>query len=358
MCTSPKYNSAVNLYSVTKSAEPKKKCSGKCKECRKVEAINTRAAAMLKASIAFLFFISISSVGFAQAADNTTQPSFSDDPFNSPMLPLVIITALIFIAVILVAVVGVYLVKILNILASQAEKEKAERLGIIITHKASWWSKFIDSMNAAVPVAQEKAIVLDHNYDGIKELDNHLPPWWSWLFIGTVIWSAVYLFVYHVSGSMPLQMQEYQTELVDAEQQAIRLRASQPQAVIDENALVYAPDEAIIIKGKAVFQSSNCASCHRNDGGGNAIGPNLTDKYWIHGGDVKSVFALIKNGAVEKGMPAWGKVMSPKDVYDVAFYVMSLQGTNPPDAKAPQGVIFEPMVVKPDSVKVQALLSN
>lgn len=359
MCTTPKYHSAVNLFSINKSAsEAKKKCSGKCKECRKAEAINSRVASLLKISAAILVFTSISSTGFAQAAERATQPSFGDDPFNSPMLPFVIVTALIFIAVILVAVVGIYLVKILNILASQAEKEKAERLGITITHKSSWWSRFVDSMNAAVPVTQEKEIELDHNYDGIKELDNHLPPWWSWLFIGTVIWAVVYLFVYHFSGSLPLQMKEYQTELADAEQQAIRLKASQPQAVIDENALVYAPDEAIIAKGKAVFQSNNCASCHKTDGGGNGIGPNLTDKYWLHGGDIKSVFALIKNGVVEKGMPAWGKVMSPKDVHDVAFYVMSLQGTNPPNAKAPQGELYEPTGAKPDSVKAQASLSN
>ena len=90
--------------------------------------------------------------------------------------------------------------------------------------------------------------------------------------------------------------------------------------------------------------NNNCGSCHRNDGGGNTIGPNLTDDYWIHGGEVKNVFATIKNGAVEKGMPAWGKSMKPEDVRDVTFFVMSLRGTNPENAKGPQGELFKPTI--------------
>ena len=357
MCAITNSNSSIpNLSGTTGfNSVPKSKCSGKCKECRKGKAIRSTAIPLIGTMALMLLFTVMGSNAFAQNASSQT-PSSSQDSLSSAMLPFVVLTVLIFVTAILIVVVGIYLVRILNILANEAEKEKAERLGITITHKSSWWSRFIDSMNAAVPVTQEKEIELDHNYDGIKELDNHLPPWWSWLFIGTVIWAVVYLFVYHFSGSLPLQMKEYQTELANAEEQAIRLKASQPQAVIDENALVYTPDEAIIAKGKAVFQSNNCASCHKTDGGGNGIGPNLTDKYWLHGGDIKSVFALIKNGVVEKGMPAWGKVMSPKDVHDVAFYVMSLQGTNPPNAKAPQGELFEPTGAKPDSVKVQALL--
>ena len=97
-----------------------------------------------------------------------------------------------------------------------------------------------------------------------------------------------------------------------------------------------------------------------NDGGGNAIGPNLTDDYLIHGGDIKQIFLTIKNGAIEKGMPAWGKSMSPEDVKDVTFYVMSLLGTNPADAKAPQGELYKPAPaeapVEADSTKAQASL--
>ena len=97
-----------------------------------------------------------------------------------------------------------------------------------------------------------------------------------------------------------------------AEENARQLRASQPQIAIDENALTFTKDASIIEKGKSVFTEYNCGSCHRNDGGGNTIGPNLTDEYWLHGGGIKNVFSTIKNGVVEKGMPAWGKSMKPR----------------------------------------------
>jgi cytochrome c oxidase cbb3-type subunit 3 len=119
---------------------------------------------------------------------------------------------------------------------------------------------------------------------------------------------------------------------------------------------MFTKDVAIIEKGKSVFAEYNCGSCHRNDGGGNTIGPNLTDEYWLHGGDIKNVFGTIKNGVVEKGMPAWGKSMRPEAVRDVTFFVMSLQGTNPQNAKAPQGEIFKGTTEKADSTKVQASL--
>ena len=152
------------------------------------------------------------------------------------------------------------------------------------------------------------------------------------------------------------QIEEYQNEVALAEEKARQLRASQPQVAIDENALTFTQDAAIIEKGKSVFTEYNCGSCHRNDGGGNTIGPNLTDEYWLHGGDIKNVFSTIKNGVVEKGMPAWGKSMKPEAVRDVTFFVMSLQGTNPQNAKAPQGEIFKGTTEKPDSTKVQASL--
>jgi cytochrome c oxidase cbb3-type subunit 3 len=127
--------------------------------------------------------------------------------------------------------------------------------------------------------------------------------------------------------------------------------------VIDESKLEFTNDPALIEKGKNVFANNPCSSCHRADGGGNTIGPNLTDEYWIHGGDVKSVFNTIKNGAVDKGMPAWGKAMSAQDLRDVTFYILSLQGSNPPDAKAPQGDLFKQTTsVKSDSTQTRASL--
>jgi cytochrome c oxidase cbb3-type subunit III len=285
------------------------------------------------------------------------QKGFMDDPFNHPMLPYYMAMALVFVAVVLVATVAIYVVRILNMLTKQAEKQKAEKLGLAYVPAPGWWDRFMQKMNASVPVEQEKNIELDHSYDGIKELDNHLPPWWKWLFYGTIGWAAIYVFVFHFSNTLPLSIEEYQDEIAQAEEQSKQLKAAQPEVSIDENSLQYTADAAILEKGKSVFNSNPCGSCHRSDGGGNTIGPNLTDEYWIHGGDVKNIFNTIKNGAVDKGMPAWGKAMSPQDVRDVTFYILSLQGTNPQDAKAPQGEVYKQTTsIKTDTTRTQASL--
>lgn len=283
--------------------------------------------------------------------------TFWDDPFGHPMLPIYAVTTLVFLVALLVVVVGIYLIRVFNMLTMQVEKEKAIKSGMVYKPKPTWWNRLMQQMNAAVPVEQEGSIELDHNYDGIKELDNHLPPWWKWLFYGTIGWSAIYLVVFHVFNSLPLSGDEYRHEVAVAEEQARKLRASQPVAQIDENTLVFTPDSTSFIeKGKVVFADNNCGSCHRADGGGNTIGPNLTDPYWLHGGDVKNVFATIKNGVVEKGMPAWGKGLTPEQVRNVTFFVMSLQGTNPANPKAPQGDLYKEPAVAQDSTKAQASL--
>ena len=294
----------------------------------------------------------------ANAQDVLPAKSFWDDPINHPMMPLYAVSTMVFIVIILVMVVSLYMLRIINVLASQAEKEKASLEGKVYTPKPSLWSQLIQKLNASVPVSQEKDIELDHSYDGIRELDNHLPPWWKWLFYGTIGWAAVYLIVFHLSGSLPLSIEEYDIEVAAAKEQVEKLKASQPATAIDENTLVYAADPEILKNGKGVFANSNCGACHRVDGGGNTIGPNLTDQYWIHGGGIKNVYSTIKNGAIEKGMPAWGKSMKPQDVRDVAFYVMSLQGTNPSNAKAPQGELYKAAenIVTSDSTKATASL--
>ncbi len=307
----------------------------------------------MKKVFSILSLLLLSFAAFAQEASAETK-SFWDDPFNDPLLPLYLVSLFVLIVIVLVGFVAIYLWKILNMLAEQAEEERARKLGITYAPKQNWWNKFIDQINAAVPVEKEKDIELDHNYDGIKELDNHLPPWWTWLFIGCIVWGAIYLVIYHISDTLPLQLDEYEQELTLADEQARKLKAAQPQEAIDENTLAFTNDKAIIEKGKSVFVSYNCASCHKADGGGNTIGPNLTDDYWIHGGSIKSIFLTIKNGVVEKGMPAWGKSMSPQDVKAATFFVMSLKGTNPAGAKAAQGELFKEEIIKADTTVVKA----
>lgn len=309
----------------------------------------------MKTLLSLMIMVVASLSSFAEDAA-AAQKTFLDDPFGDPMLPLYLVMAFVFVVMILVGLVGIYTIRILNVLTTQEEKEKAKRQGIVYVPKPTWFQKLSQQLNASVSVEQEKNIELDHSYDGIKELDNHLPPWWKWLFYGTIAWSVVYVIVFHFSDTLPLQGQEYEQEIAVAEEAARKLKASQPQEEIDISTLKFIPDQVIIERGKTVFLDNNCGSCHRNDAGGNTIGPNLTDEYWLHGGDVKEVFSTVKNGVVDKGMPAWGKALSPQNVRDVTFFIMSLQGTKPANAKGPQGEIFKQVEAVSDSVGVQASL--
>lgn len=309
----------------------------------------------MKRVVAIIYFLIFSISSFAQ--ENSSAKEFLDDPFGHPMMPVYLVSAFVLIVVILVSFVAIYMIRILNMLTAQSEKEKAIKQGRAYVPKPTWWQRFSQTMNASIPLEAEKEIELDHSYDGIKELDNHLPSWWKWLFYGTIAWSVIYIFVFHISSSLPLQSDEYQTELAQAEEHTRKLKASQPVQEIDENALAFSLDSISLIgNGKIVFTDNNCGSCHRADGGGNSIGPNLTDEYWLHGGHIKDVFATVKNGVVEKGMPAWGKSLSPQQVRDVAFYILSLQGSKPENAKKPQGEIYRETTVKSDTLKAQASL--
>lgn len=273
---------------------------------------------------------------------NTPLESFWTDPFNHPMLNLYLTMGLGVMTMILVIATLFYLLRVIRFLANQNAMAKAEKEGVKYVPQPSIVEKIWQDLNAAVPVAKEQEIDLGHSYDGIRELDNHLPPWWKGLFYACVIWGIGYLIIYHVTDSLPLQLDEYQSELTKADENARILRASKPAEIIDETTLLYNADPDLIGKGKTVFVANNCGSCHRADGGGNTIGPNLADEYWLHGGSLRNIYSTVNTGVVEKGMPAWGKVMSAVDVRNVSFYIMSLQGNNPKDGKAPQGELYKP----------------
>lgn len=319
----------------------------------KEKSTDQKSLDMKKTAFLFLVLMFQAVAGWAQSAEAPATKTFMDDPFNHPLMPLYAVTVLVFVTIVLVMIVAFYMLRILSSLVQQVERERMEKLGQVYVPKPTWWDSFWQQINALAPLSQEKDLDLGHDYDGIRELDNHLPPWWKYLFYATIVWGFFYLIAYHVTDNLPLSIAEYQAEVNSAAEQARIYRASQPAATVDASTLVYTADEATLTKGKLVFTSNNCASCHRADGGGNAIGPNLTDTYWLHGGDIKNIFTTIKNGVVEKGMPAWGKVMSETDVRDVAFYIMSLQGSNPANPKAPQGDLYKPAVA--DSTK-QALM--
>lgn len=189
------------------------------------------------------------------------------------------------------------------------------------------------SFTAAVPLEKEHEILLDHDYDGIKELDNQLPPWWVALFYLTLAFGAIYWWYYHVRGDGNIQEQEYLTELIEAEAQ-MKLMANK----VDENSVKLLSEPERIKSGEGIFQK-NCVACHGKLGEG-GVGPNLTDAYWLHGGDIQSIFKTIKYGVPTKGMIPWQAQLSPLQIQEVASYINTFKGTHPPNGKEPQGELL------------------
>lgn len=171
-----------------------------------------------------------------------------------------------------------------------------------------------------------------HVYDGIEEADNELPLWWLFTFYGAVIFGIVYWFYYEGFNVGPSPMQAYAAEL--------RAQAAQGGEVNDALIEALVMDPSALAAGREVF-TAQCAVCHREDGGGN-IGPNLTDTAWIHGGSPLNIHDTIRDGVVTASMPAWGAMLGPTAVQQVAAYVVSLRNTNVADGKAPQGDVWSP----------------
>ncbi len=196
-----------------------------------------------------------------------------------------------------------------------------------------WWNK----INGFRSAKEEAAIDLGHDYDGIRELDNKLPGWWLYGFYACIVFAGIYLYRYHVAHSAPLSHEELQISLdkAEAEKQANLKKAGNN---IDENTVKLLKDPADIAAGKAIF-TTICAACHRPDGGG-IVGPNLTDDYWLHGGSIKDIFKTIKYGWHDKGMQSWKDNYSPKQIAQIASYIKSIHGTNPPNPKEPQGTLY------------------
>lgn len=217
-------------------------------------------------------------------------------------------------------------------------KVKVKKESVII----KFFKRINGALTGAVPIEKENEIVMADDYDGIRELDNRVPPWFSYLFYVTIIFAVIYLFNFHVFDGK-LQEQEYADEMVVAEN--LRAELLKSGALINEETVTFVNDPAVIESGKTIF-STYCISCHAPDGGG-LIGPNLTDDYWINGGGIKNIYRVISNGVLAKGMLSWKQQLNPKQIQDVASFVISLKGTKPANAKLPQGTLY----VEADSTK-------
>lgn len=182
-------------------------------------------------------------------------------------------------------------------------------------------------------------ILLDHNYDGIREYDNPMPGWWKWIFILTVIWSAVYVFGI-LLGYVPSYEEDLAAGQAEIEARKAEHKGATPE--VDEALLEKtAADEDALATGEAVFKTA-CATCHGKKGQG-LIGPNLTDRYWLYGGSLMDIYNVVDNGVPDKGMPPrGGAALSHEELLAVVGYVDSLRGTEPSGGKEPEGEPYEP----------------
>lgn len=207
---------------------------------------------------------------------------------------------------------------------------------VVKEKKVSVLSKISQMLTKSTPIEREKEIMFDHDFDGIKELDSKIPPWFSWLFIITIIFAAYYMIDYHLIGSGQVMAEEYNEEISIAAVEREALIKS--GAFVNEETVTLLTEPSVLEAGKSIYQA-NCIACHAADGGG-IVGPNLTDDYWIHGGGIKNIFKVIKYGVVEKGMIAWQTQLNPNQMQEVSSYVMSLHGTTPAAPKQPEGEIW------------------
>lgn len=201
--------------------------------------------------------------------------------------------------------------------------------------RVNWLEKL--NKTKSVDAATEADIDMGHDYDGIRELNNPTPPWWRWSFYFSMLFAVVYLWRHHVSHAAPLQLEE----LAMAQAKAEEAKAAYLQNAannIDENNVTLLTDAADIAGGKTLF-AANCAACHGQEGQG-MVGPNLTDEYWLHGGQVKDIFSTIKYGVPEKGMKSWKEDFSPKQLAQLTAFIKSIHGTNPPNPKAKEGTLY------------------
>ncbi|WP_026811773.1 cbb3-type cytochrome c oxidase N-terminal domain-containing protein [Arenibacter latericius] len=250
---------------------------------------------------------------------------------------------LIFMGIILFLLIGIELIlrSIENVMFQTLSPEAKERY---LEDKASkegnnWIAQLREKMIQEKAIEEEHEIILDHNYDGIQELDNNLPPWWVYLFYASIVFAIVYMARYHVFGGDTQDM-EYERAVAEAQLEIEEYKKT-AKGLVDANTVELLTDASDIKAGEAIY-TSNCVACHMADGGG-GIGPNLTDEYWILGGSINDVFNTVSEGGrAGKGMVAWKQMLKPLEIAQVSSYILTeLTGTTPANPKEAEGEIWK-----------------
>lgn len=260
------------------------------------------------------------------AADAATQaPAYIS---GIPAFDFYVLMGIIALELMVIISLSFFIRTVVKIISNEPELESVAKKVV----KVNFWDRF----NKVVPIEKEQDIMLDHDYDGIHELDNSLPPWWKYGFYLTIVVAFVYIWYYHAGGNGPSSYDEYVAEVQEGEEAKAAYLAKTANNV-DENTVVML-DATGIAAGQNIFQTV-CAACHAKDGGG-GVGPNLTDEYWLHGGSLKDVFKTIKYGWPDKGMKSWKDDFSPNQIAQLACYVKSLKGAATAAPKEKQGELY------------------
>lgn len=265
---------------------------------------------------------------------------FIDSGDRPAFIKFPIVAVFLFVFLFLLIAIEITISAIDNVtyqMLTDEQKKQLEEVTAISIKDSDWYKKLMKALTKSVPLENEGQLLLDHDYDGIKELDNTLPPWWVYLFYGTIIFAAIYLVRYEILGAEDQEM-ELKKEMTQAKIDIAEYMKTAPD-LMDEETVTQLTDGTSLAEGKKIFMT-NCIACHRADAGGQ-IGPNLTDDHWILGGGIKNIFHTLENGGRDgKGMISWKGTLKPKDMQKVASYVLSLRGSNPKDPKAPDGEIW------------------
>ncbi len=261
--------------------------------------------------------------------DSGDRPAF----VKYPMVSLFLVVFLFLLVAIEIVVSAVD--KVTYHLLTDEQRKQLEEAQTVSWKDSAWMQGLMKRLTRSKSIEQEADVMLDHDYDGIRELDNVLPPWWVNLFYATIIFALIYLVRFHVFGDYN-QAQEFDNEVALATLEMEKNKANAPKEEITFDKVTLLTDAESLAKGKEIFINA-CAACHKADGGG-SVGPNLTDEYWINGGGIKNVFKLIAEGSKNNPtMVGWAKTLGTTEVQKVASYVLSLQGTKPAGAKPQEG---------------------
>jgi len=250
--------------------------------------------------------------------------------------------AQLFMVLILLLLIGIELIlqAVENVMFQTLSEEAKERYLASKLESGGWaWGKkTYQKLLGSKPIEEEGEIILDHNYDGIRELDNKLPPWWVYMFYATIVFGVVYLVRFHIYNDYTQDM-EYDQQ-VAAAQLEIEEYKKTAKDLVDVSTVELLTDASDISAGKTIFET-NCVACHMADGGG-GIGPNLTDPNWILGGGIKNVFNTVSEGGRDgKGMVAWKQILKPAEMAQVSSYILiAINGKTPAKPKAAEGEIW------------------